>query len=94
VREAEPSTLVMADGFSCREQIQQETPRHALHLAEVIQLALHDGESVSEMYPETELVNRRDLAQRSSMQRAGIAAGLFLAGGALLWWGWRRGRDR
>jgi len=94
VRQAEPSTLVMADGFSCREQIQQETPRHALHLAEVMQMALHDhnGASAGRMYPETELVNRRVRAQRSSMKRAGIAAGLFLAGGALLWWGLRRGR--
>ena len=31
--------MIMADGFSCREQIAQETERHALHLAEVIQMA-------------------------------------------------------
>lgn len=37
VRKAPLSTLIMADGFSCREQISQETGRHALHLAEVIQ---------------------------------------------------------
>ena len=88
VRQAEPSTVVMADGFSCREQIQQETPRHALHLAEVMQMALHDG--AGGLYPETELVARRARAQRSSMKRAGIAAGLLVAGGALMWWGRRR----
>ena len=92
VRQAEPSTVVMADGFSCREQIQQETPRHALHLAEVMQLALHDGESAGAKYPETELVDRRVKAQQVAMKRAGIAAGLFLAGGALMWFGLRRGR--
>ena len=91
VREAEASTLVMADGFSCREQIQQETPRHALHLAEVLQMALHDG--AGGKYPETELVNRRERAQRSSMKRAAVAAGLLVAGGALLCWGWRRERE-
>ncbi|WP_297160489.1 FAD-binding and (Fe-S)-binding domain-containing protein [Thermogemmatispora sp.] len=40
VRAARPETLIIADGFSCREQIAQTTPRRALHLAEVLQLAL------------------------------------------------------
>jgi hypothetical protein len=30
----------VSDGFSCREQIAQATGRHALHLAEVIQIAM------------------------------------------------------
>jgi hypothetical protein len=32
--------LVLADGFSCREQIRQGTGRRALHLAEAVALAL------------------------------------------------------
>ncbi|MGQ0701949.1 MAG: FAD-binding and (Fe-S)-binding domain-containing protein [Gemmatimonadales bacterium] len=40
VRAAHPNTLVIADGFSCREQIAQLSGRPALHLAEVIRLAL------------------------------------------------------
>ena len=39
VRSAAESTLIVADGFSCREQIAQATPRRALHLAEVVQRA-------------------------------------------------------
>jgi Fe-S oxidoreductase len=39
VRRAEPETLIVADGFSCREQIVQATGREALHLAEVLMLA-------------------------------------------------------
>jgi FAD/FMN-containing dehydrogenase/Fe-S oxidoreductase len=39
VRKVSPDCLVIANGFSCREQIAQCTPRRALHLAEVIQLA-------------------------------------------------------
>jgi Fe-S oxidoreductase len=38
VRQAPPDRLIIADGFSCREQISQCTGRHALHLAEVIQM--------------------------------------------------------
>jgi Fe-S oxidoreductase len=41
VRAASPECLIIADGFSCREQIAQCTDRHALHLAEVIQMALY-----------------------------------------------------
>ncbi|HKD83226.1 MAG TPA: FAD-binding and (Fe-S)-binding domain-containing protein [Terriglobales bacterium] len=95
VRKAGPSTLVMADGFSCREQIQQDTPRHALHLAEVMRLALDEEKGVRQMYPEAELVKKRTDAQHRSMMRAGIISGLVIAGGALLLWGatgWLGGR--
>ena len=40
VRSAPSDTLILSDGFSCREQIYQGTGRKALHLAEVVQLAL------------------------------------------------------
>lgn len=41
VREAEANSLILADGFSCREQIFQGTGRRPLHLAQVLQMALH-----------------------------------------------------
>jgi hypothetical protein len=40
VRAVPSETLVVADGFSCREQIAHGTGRRALHLAEVLRLAL------------------------------------------------------
>jgi hypothetical protein len=40
VRDAAPTTTVIADGFSCRTQIAQGTPRRAVHLAEVLAAAL------------------------------------------------------
>jgi Fe-S oxidoreductase len=40
VRGASDETLIVADGFSCREQIAQLDGREALHLAEVLALAL------------------------------------------------------
>jgi FAD/FMN-containing dehydrogenase/Fe-S oxidoreductase len=42
VRQSRPDVLVVADGFSCRQQIEHATGRHALHLAEVLQLALRE----------------------------------------------------
>jgi len=41
VRQASSETLIVADGFSCQEQIEQATGRRAMHLAQAIQLALH-----------------------------------------------------
>ena len=41
VREAASGTLLVADGFSCREQIAQTTGSEALHLAQVLHMALH-----------------------------------------------------
>ena len=40
VRAADEATIIVADGFSCREQIFQSTGRRARHLAEVMQLAI------------------------------------------------------
>jgi FAD/FMN-containing dehydrogenase/Fe-S oxidoreductase len=39
VRRSGADTLIVSDGFSCREQILQATGRRAIHLAEAIQLA-------------------------------------------------------
>ena len=51
VRAADAECLVIADGYSCREQIAQCTGRHALHLADVLRMALAGanagGESIA-----------------------------------------------
>ncbi len=44
VRRAAPDTLIVADGFSCREQIWQATGRRALHLAEALASGLRKSE--------------------------------------------------
>ena len=36
VRQAEPGTVIVTDGFSCREQVAQNTDRRAVHVAEVL----------------------------------------------------------
>ncbi len=43
VRSAPPGTLMVADGYSCREQIAQATGRRATHLAELAAQALSLG---------------------------------------------------
>ena len=45
VRKVDADTLIIADGFSCREQIEQGTNRKGLHLAQVIQKALNNTHS-------------------------------------------------
>jgi hypothetical protein len=85
VRQAPPDWLIIADGFSCREQIAQGSPRHALHLAEVLQMAL-DGEGVPafDPYPESARTRQSDTEVLRSMQRAGLGLAALVAGAALL----------
>jgi FAD/FMN-containing dehydrogenase/Fe-S oxidoreductase len=45
VRQAAPGTLVLADGFSCRTQVEQATGRRPTHLAELLQGSLRGGAS-------------------------------------------------
>ena len=69
VRTAAADCLIIADGFSCREQIAQGTDRHALHLAEVLQMALEqDREQDDEDRLAAESAARigNDVAQRVS----------------------------
>jgi len=55
VRKADNETLIIADGFSCREQIEQTTNRKALHLAQVLQMSLRQNQiTPTEEYPEVQ----------------------------------------
>jgi FAD/FMN-containing dehydrogenase/Fe-S oxidoreductase len=48
VRASANETLIIANGFSCQEQIAQGTARQPLHLAQVIQLALYARDATTE----------------------------------------------
>ena len=86
VRKAPADWLIIADGFSCREQIAQGTPRHALHLAEVMAMALNPASlTASDPFPESSLVRQREAEVRASMRRAGTGLGALAAGTFLLW---------
>jgi FAD/FMN-containing dehydrogenase/Fe-S oxidoreductase len=84
VRSAPTDWLIIADGFSCREQIAQGTDRHALHLAEVLQIALN-GQSISHPYPESASVRQRELEVRRSMRGTAFGLGAFAVAALLFW---------
>ncbi len=91
VRNAAKNTLLIADGFSCREQISQMTDRHALHLAQVIQLAMsEDLREKDAAYLEHEYLEMPVPATEKIKTAAIIAAGSLLLGGTALWLANRR----
>jgi Fe-S oxidoreductase len=54
VRDASKETLLIADGFSCKTQIEGLSDRRALHTAQVIKMALEQGrEGQTGPYPES-----------------------------------------
>jgi FAD/FMN-containing dehydrogenase/Fe-S oxidoreductase len=84
VRRAPAETLIVADGFSCREQVAQTTDRHALHLAEVLQLALHGDGGTPHASSEGEATTTPDGRNGQGARRwralAGVAVGAAVAG--------------
>ena len=79
VRDAGTRTLIVADGFSCREQIAQSTDRRALHLADV--LAIARRQPVDQSARTLERTQVRDYAKdRLPLWR--IAAALLVVAGA------------
>ena len=95
VRRAAKETLIIADGFSCREQIRQATDREALHTAQVLQLAL-EQESLSrtrtrseiymrDLYPEKIFSEQRAREQTQAKQKAACAVGAAVTAALLLW---------
>jgi Fe-S oxidoreductase len=86
VRAAEKDSLIIADGFSCREQIAQASDRHALHLAQVIQLAMR-GVSQTEVYPEqtSEIISKA----KPTPGKVLVGIGALIVGLVLAWNGYR-----
>ncbi len=89
VRGAKPQTIVVADGFSCREQIVQTTDRQALHPAEVMKLAMDDrGYARDDAYPELRFMPDTEKKRRRVLLRGYTAiAGVMVAAAAVsaLW---------
>src|SRR5579864_6017325 len=91
IRKASPDSLIIADGFSCREQIAQCTDRRALHLAEIISMAAQDrATEIPELFPEHAQVEKRRVQLKRSMTNAGLGVAGILAVGAAAVWAFRR----
>jgi Fe-S oxidoreductase len=63
VREASPHTLIVTDGFSCRSQIEHGSDRSALHLAQIVHMAMREGPN-GPAVPRPELDTPSGLAKR------------------------------
>jgi Fe-S oxidoreductase len=85
VRRALPDCLIIADGFSCREQIAQSTARRALHLAEVVRMAIEGTAETGGAYPERLSARKQQSEIKRSIERTGLAIAGVAAGLALLW---------
>jgi hypothetical protein len=90
--------MIIADGFSCREQVRQTTPRRALHMAEVLKLGISTTEGSvagrSGDRPEEWVRSSapRELVEAAGPSRGAIALGVGIAVGSSL--AWRYARDR
>ena len=82
VRRTSRETLVIADGFSCRDQIRHGSGRWAMHPAEVLALALETREPVPAEAPEQRY---KEPPARPQMRAAALAASV-VAGISLLCW--------
>src|SRR4051812_28670594 len=90
VRQTPLDELVVTDGFSCREMIRQETDRRAVHFAQVLQMALHEGPTgPSGTLPEA----RYTTTPRTPAFPFAIIAAAGVVG-AGLWWAANRDRTR
>ena len=78
VRQAGTDTLIIADGFSCHEQIEQGAGRTPLHLAEVIQMALHQGDGHRPHHPGRKEAGRGRMLRTAALVGAGAVLGGLL----------------
>lgn len=79
VRDAPHDSLIIADGFSCKTQIETLTDRRALHLAQVMHMAITAGPGGPQGTPEVGYSDR-DGSTRPTRFETALIAGAGLAG--------------
>ncbi|HEY5341125.1 MAG TPA: FAD-binding and (Fe-S)-binding domain-containing protein [Candidatus Aquilonibacter sp.] len=90
VRQADATTIIVANGFSCREQIAQTTNRQALHPAQVLKMAIDQrGESSDGALPELQYMPSIEAESKIAATR-GIGGAVVLAAVAASLLVWRR----
>ena len=86
VRKQSRDTLIIADGFSCREQVRQLTDRIPLHVAQVLEMAINEGpRGPAGNFPEKKYIAPEPPVPSLAKALALIGVGLlaFAAAGAL-----------
>lgn len=94
VREAAADTLVMANGFSCRKQIELTTERRALHLAHVLAMVVRGSARGRFPAPHPERACLPREPHEPSMTQAVLALGAAAAVTGFGAWWMMRGRKR
>ncbi|MCX7521553.1 FAD-binding protein [Microbacterium sp. STN6] len=81
LRAADERDVVLADGFSCRTQIEQGDAggRGGMHLAELIAAALHEGEGTDGALPERSYAPRTRTSRGARVAAVASAASLAAA---------------
>ena len=89
-RNAEVDTILLADGFSCKTQIDHGTDRRALHTAQVIKMALDHGTGGAsrDEHPESEYPDVVLDGKSPDLKTAAALAGMVMVGAVA----WRLGR--
>ena len=87
VRNASDEEIVIADGFSCREQIRQNTKRYPLHLADVLKMAFEDQVPKTGR-PEARVIKQIASEARAGRLKAGAALSALSAVASFGWWAW------
>ena len=71
--------LVVADGFSCKTQIEQATGRRPLHLAQLLQMARHGDEAVdrrNDGLEDEEAIDNSKLIRNGALLLGGLGVAL------------------
>jgi Fe-S oxidoreductase len=93
VRDCSAHTIVVADGFSCREQIAQATKRQALHPAQLLKMAIDDrGAERDDALPERRYMPDPGAERARASRNALITGAGMLLTASVLRAAWRRSR--
>ncbi len=85
VRDASLDTLIIADGFSCREQVRQMSDRVPLHFAEVVKMAIQEGpRGAVGNYPERDYITPSPREYSTASVLGFLVAGAALLAGSLI----------
>jgi FAD/FMN-containing dehydrogenase/Fe-S oxidoreductase len=84
VRNEPRDTVIIADGFSCREQVRQMTDRVPLHVAQVLEMAINEGpRGPSGNFPERKFITPEPATPSLAKSIAFITAVALIAGAGL-----------